>query len=100
MIASSRLRNVERVAKAEYDRYYRDRPTSAELAASMRELYEQAKACEARGDLDNEIVRRADRMGELIGIARRRKEEAEAATRRSSVRGNGRSNRDGAPNDI
>jgi hypothetical protein len=99
MIASSRLRRVERFARAEYERYYRDRPTPAELADAIQKLFEQARACEDRGDFDNEIVRRAEQLGELYAVARQWKDEADAAAIRSAHRGDRRTDRDGAHDD-
>lgn len=69
MIAASRLRRVERFFQAEKERQ------TTEIVERALEILRLAEICRMNGDPDNDVVRRADRMEELIELALQRKAE-------------------------
>ena len=84
MIASSRLRRVERVAKVECERFEESawtsgHPTPRMLAERLCEMQQEADECRLAGDFDADVIHRLAGIAKLFEIVRQRIRDAKAA---------------------
>jgi len=78
MNAGSRLRRIERVARAEIVGQHEEMlrmpvTTNEERAERIQEIFHLSDLCRVSGDLNNEIVYRADRIRAIVTFARARR---------------------------